>query len=89
MRDPISMLMEARRLLVPGGTVIVGDWCRDYWTMFVLDRVLRWSEPAHAATLSGATLVRLMRQVGFQNVRLSRHRIDRFWGLMTATAQCP
>jgi ubiquinone/menaquinone biosynthesis C-methylase UbiE len=89
MRDPISMLMEARRLLVPGGTVIVGDWCRDYWTMFVLDRVLRWNEPAHAATLSGATLVRLMRQVGFQNVRLSRHRIDRFWGLMTATAQCP
>ena len=89
MRDPISMLMEARRLLVPGGTVIVGDWCRDYWTMFALDRVLRWVEPSHAATLSGDTLVRLMRKVGFQNVRLSRHRIDRFWGLMTATAECP
>ena len=89
MRDPIKMLREARRLLVPGGTVIIGDWCRDYWTMFALDHVLRWVDPSHAATLSGETLVRLMRTAGFQNVRLSRRRIDRFWGLMTATAQRP
>ena len=89
MRDPSSMLREARRLLVPGGTVIVGDWCRDYWTMVVLDGVLRWVDPAHVATLSGETLVQLMRNAGFQNVRLSRRRIDRFWGLMTATAQRP
>ena len=89
MLDPIKMLKEARRLLVPGGTVIVGDWCRDYWTMFALDHVLRWVDPSHAATLSGETLVRLMRTAGFQNVRLSRRRIDRFWGLMMATAQRP
>ncbi len=89
MRDPISMLLEARRLLVPGGTVIVGDWCRDYWTMSALDRVLRWVDPAHVATLSGEDLVRLLRNAGFQNVRVSRRRIDRFWGLMTATAQRP
>ena len=89
MRDPISMLTEARRLLVPGGTVIVGDWCRDYWTMCALDRVLRWVDPAHVATLSGETLVRLMGNAGFENVRLSRRRIDRFWGLMTATGQRP
>ncbi len=89
MRDPISMLREARRLLVPGGTVIVGDWCRDYWTMRALDRVLRWVDPAHVATLRGATLVRLLRNADFQDVRLSRRRIDRFWGLMTVTAQRP
>ena len=89
MRDPLSMLMEARRLLVPGGTVIVGDWCRDYWTMRALDRVLRWIDAAHVATLSGEALVRLMRTAGFQNVQVSRRRIDRFWGMMTATAQRP
>ena len=44
MRDPMGMLREAYRLLVPGGTVIVGDWCRDYWTMRAFDRVLRWIE---------------------------------------------
>lgn len=89
MRDPISMLREARRMLVPGGTVIVGDWCRDYWTMSALDRVLRWVDPAHVSTLSGETLVRLMRDAGFQSVRVSRHRIDWFWGLMTVSAQRP
>ncbi|CAN5378336.1 methyltransferase domain-containing protein [soil metagenome] len=89
MSDPFGMLKEARRLLVPGGTVIVGDWCRDYWTMCALDRVLRWVEPAHAATLSAGTLARFMRSAGFQDVRLSRRRIDWFWGLMTVTAQCP
>ena len=65
------MLTEARRLLVPGGTVVVGDWCRDYWTMRALDRVLRWGNAAHVATLSGEALMRLMRTAGFQNVRAS------------------
>lgn len=89
MRDPMGMLREAYRLLVPGGTVIVGDWCRDYWTMRAFDRVLRWIDAAHVATLSGETLVQLMREVGFENVQLSRCKIDRFWGLMTATASRP
>ena len=89
LRDPMRMLREAFRLLVPGGTVIVSDWCRDYWTMVALDRVLRWVDSAHVATLNGETLMRLMRNEGFQNVRLSRQRIDRFWGLMTASAQRP
>ncbi len=89
MQNPMDMLREARRLLVPGGTVIVSDWCRDYWTMRVLDRALRWVDPAHVATLRGDTLVRLMEEAGFQNIRLSRRRIDRFWGLMTASARCP
>ena len=53
LRDPMNMLREAFRVLVPGGTVIAGDWCRDYWTMNALDRVLRWVDPAHVATLSG------------------------------------
>ena len=89
MRDPIEMLREAHRLLVPGGTVIVSDWCRDYGMMRALDRVLRWVDAAHVATLNGETLRQLLRDVGFENVRVSRRKIDRFWGLMTATASRP
>ena len=89
LRDPIGMLSEAFRLLVPGGTVVAGDWCRDYWTMIAIDRVPRWVDPAHVATRSGETLVRWKRNAGFQNVRLSRQRIDGSWGTMTASAQRP
>ena len=35
-----------------------GDWCRDFWTMLALDRVLRWGDAAHVATLSGEALMR-------------------------------
>ncbi len=89
MSDPVGVLREARRVLVPGGTIILSDWCRDYWTMALLDRALRWVDPAHHATLNEETLTRLLSDAGFDTIRLTRSRIDRFWGLMTASANAP
>lgn len=84
---PASMLREMRRVLVPDGTVVITDWCADYWSMRLLDwglrTVLRSLDPAHHRVLRANALAELLRTHGFTNVSVERRKIDRFWGLMT------
>lgn len=84
--DPAAGLAEIGRVLGPGGRVVITDWCDDYLACRIVDFLLRILEPAHHRTYGTRACERLLREAGFGEIRIERYKIDRLWGLMTATA---
>lgn len=85
--EPRYFLQEARRVLVPGGEVVITDWCDDYWACWCCDHYLRWVNEGHTRMFGSADLEAFLREEGFQDVRLETYKIDWLWGLMTARAK--
>ncbi|MEX2375989.1 MAG: methyltransferase domain-containing protein [Dehalococcoidia bacterium] len=84
--EPAQTLAEWRRVLRPGGRLVITDWCRDFATIRLLDLVLRVVDRAHGRTWSTTELHTLLTEAGFIDVDVRRHRQGWFWGMMAATA---
>jgi ubiquinone/menaquinone biosynthesis C-methylase UbiE len=84
--DAIAALQEMRRVISPGGNLVITDWCRDYFWMKLLDRILPWTQHAHVHTYSTTELEKKLSENGFKVVSKTRKKINWFWGLMTIHA---
>jgi ubiquinone/menaquinone biosynthesis C-methylase UbiE len=84
--DAAGALREMRRVLAPSGNLVITDWCRDYATMKLLNRILPWTRHAHVHTFSLGELEQNLARCGLRMIGSSRKKIDWLWGMMTVHA---
>lgn len=85
--DPISALIEMKRVLKPTGELIILDWCKDDWFCRLYDFVLKRFDQAHQQCYTQDEFHQLLNQAGFEVQRATRFRTGWAWELMIATAR--
>jgi ubiquinone/menaquinone biosynthesis C-methylase UbiE len=79
--DAAAGLAEARRVIAPGGRLLLLDWARDPLTMRVLDRVMRWRGAAYHRMYAAGEMEDLLRRAAFAVRGRETRKITRVWGL--------
>jgi ubiquinone/menaquinone biosynthesis C-methylase UbiE len=85
--DPGQALREVRRLLRPGGRLVLTDWCADYFVCRLYESILRRFDPAHRQIYHKSQCKDFLTAAGLTEVRVESYRSPWPWGMMTATAR--
>lgn len=88
-RQPDSALKEMRRVLRPGGELVITDWCDDYLTCRVCGWWLRLTGSSHVKIYNERECRRLLEEAGCPKAHIERYKINWLWGLMTARVTKP
>ena len=87
--DPAGALAEARRVLRPGGRLLVQDWSRRRATMRALNLALRIARNPFHRMYSRDEAGALLTAAGFRVVAAERRAITWLWELMVIDAAAP
>lgn len=84
--NPELALKEMKRVVKPGGKVVILDWCKDYFVCRVCDALLQRFDPAHQQCYTQAEFHHLLNTAGFKIQQATKVRFGLIWGLMVVTA---
>ncbi len=77
--SPGAGLDEIRRVLAPGGWLVLLDWSADPLHMRIFEGWVRFRDPAHRKVLRGGELRALVDRAGFREVHLAKRRSHALW----------
>lgn len=83
---PAEVLLEIRRVLRPGGRVVITDWSRDVRRFRPFAWWLSRSDPAVDRVLRAADFHRLLESTGFTVHSTAVYTVATIWGMMTIVA---
>ena len=84
---PGASLAEMRRVLLPKGSLVILDWCKDYLICRCFDFFLRRTEPGYQSCYTQRELQRLLDAAGFAVQSARKIKLGSiFWGHMIVVA---
>jgi ubiquinone/menaquinone biosynthesis C-methylase UbiE len=84
--QPGASLAEMRRVVMPSGSVVILDWCRDYLTCRLFDLVLKRIERGYQSCYTQHEFHRLLSSAGFAIQSARKIKFGLIWGMMIAVA---
>ena len=84
-QEPFAARREFRRVLKPGGTLVLTDWSADYPTMRLQARWSKSTDAAFRHVYTALELQAILVAAGF-DVSVETYKINWYWGLMTVRA---